>query len=92
MIARHNSICRVSSHLNYRRRKWVYDERMRADDLLVVLVASGVAVTCFYMVAEYLSWQTVKASDLKAGIVLRELYKKLHSKTKPYIVRAIRRK
>jgi hypothetical protein len=65
---------------------------MRADDLLVVLVASGVALTCFYLVAEYLSWQTVKASDLKAGIVLRELYKKLHSKTKPYLVRAIRRK
>jgi hypothetical protein len=65
---------------------------MRTDDLLVVLVAGGVALTCFYMVAEYLSWQTVKASDAKAGIVLRELYRKLHLKTKPYIARAIRRK
>jgi hypothetical protein len=65
---------------------------MRADDLLVILVASGAALTCFYLVAEYMSWQTVKASDLKAGIVLRELYRKLHSKTKPYLVRAIRRK
>jgi hypothetical protein len=65
---------------------------MKAEDLLVVLVAGGVALTCFYLVAEYLSWQTVKASDAKAGIVLRELYKKLHLKTKPYIVRAIRGK
>lgn len=65
---------------------------MRADDLLVVLMACGVALTCFYLVAEFLSWQTVKASDLKAGIVLKELYRKLHSKTKPYIARAIRRK
>jgi hypothetical protein len=65
---------------------------MRSDDLLVVLVASGVALTCLYLVAEYLSWQTVKASDLKARILLLELYKKLHSKTGTYIARAIRRK
>jgi hypothetical protein len=66
--------------------------QMRADDLLVILVGCGVALTCFYIVSEYLSWQTVKASDIKAGLLLRELYKKLHSKTKPYIVRAIGRK
>jgi hypothetical protein len=65
---------------------------MRADDLLMAFVAGGVALTCFYMVVEYLSWQTVKASDLKAGLALRELYRKLHSKTKPYFARAIRRK
>jgi hypothetical protein len=65
---------------------------MKTEDLLLVIVAGGVALTCFYMVIEFLSWRTAKASDHRAGLVIRELYKKLHSKTKPYFVRGPRRK
>jgi hypothetical protein len=64
---------------------------MKADDLLMVLVTSGVVLTCLYMAHEYLSWQSVRAFDLKALLDLRELYRKIHSTAKPY-VRAIRRK
>ncbi len=64
---------------------------MRSDDVLMVIVAAGVALTCLYMAAELMSWQTIKASDLRAGLVARELYKKLHSKAQP-LVRVIRRK
>jgi len=65
---------------------------MKTYDLLMILLISGVALTCFYMVAEYLSWQSVKASDIRATSQLQELYKKVQSATKPYIARAIRRK
>jgi hypothetical protein len=65
---------------------------MKAYHLLMIIVMSGVALTCFYMVDEYLTWQSVKASDIRAKVDLRELYKKVHSATKPFIVRAIRRK
>jgi hypothetical protein len=65
---------------------------MKTYHLLMAVLTSGVALTCFYMVDEYLSWQSLKASDTKAKLDLRELYKKVQSATKPYIVRAIRRK
>lgn len=71
---------------------WVYDKPMEADDLLLVVLTSGAALTCFYLIAEYFSWQSIKAFDLKAMLDLRELYKKVHASTKPYIARAIRRK
>ena len=58
--------------------------------MLMVMVLGGVALTCLYMAAELMSWQTIKASDLRAGLVVRELYKRLHSKAQP-LVRAIRR-
>ena len=61
------------------------------------LVLAGAGLTLLYLVAELLSWQTIKASDVRAGLVLRELYKKLHasgtklhSRTKPYLDRAKR--
>jgi hypothetical protein len=65
---------------------------MAADDLLLVVLTSGVALTCFYLIAEYFSWQSIKAVDRRAMLDLRELYKKLHASTKPYLARAIRRK
>jgi hypothetical protein len=67
-------------------------QKMRSDDLLMVMAVSGAALTCFYIVAECLSWKTVKAADLRSKLNLRELYKKLHAATKPLVNRAIRRK
>jgi hypothetical protein len=64
---------------------------MRSDDVLIMIVVGGVALTCLYMAAELMSWKTTKASDLRAGLVVGELYKKLHSKAQP-LVRVIRRK
>lgn len=71
---------------------------MKTEDVLMAFVVCGVAVTCFYMVTEFLSWQTKKASDVKTGLVLGELYKKLHAsgtklhaKTIPYVARVMRR-
>jgi hypothetical protein len=64
---------------------------MEANDLLMIIVVCGVALTCCYIVAEWRSWKTAKASDYRAGLALREMYKRIHSKTKPYLVRAIRR-
>ena len=65
---------------------------MKTEDLLLVLVAAGVTLTCFYMVVEFMSWQTAKASDHRARLVIREIYRKLHSRTKPYFARGPRRK
>jgi hypothetical protein len=52
---------------------------MRADDLLMAFAAAGVALTCLYMVSEFLSWKAVRASDQSAVLILRDLYKKLHA-------------
>ena len=65
---------------------------MKSEDLLMVIAVSGAALTCFYIVAECLSWKTVKAADLRARLDLREMYKKLHAATKPFVNRAMRRK
>jgi hypothetical protein len=69
---------------------------MKAEDLLFVIVLSGVALTLFYIVAECLSWRTVKAADNRAMSEIRELYKKLHAATKPFTrpftTRSIKRK
>jgi len=34
-----------------------------------------------------MSWQTIKAGEVRASLVLKELYKKLHARTKPYLDR-----
>jgi hypothetical protein len=65
---------------------------MKTSYVLMGILFIGSALTCVYLLAECLSWQTAKASDHRAGLVVRELYKKLHSKTKPYFVRGSRRK
>jgi hypothetical protein len=57
---------------------------MKAEDLLLVVVLAGVAVTVIYIVAECRSWRTVKAAERRAMSELRELYKKLHAATKPF--------
>jgi hypothetical protein len=67
---------------------------MKTEDLLMGVVLVGVAFTCFYIVAECLSWRTIKDADHRAMREIRELYKKLRSKpfTRPFATRAIRRK
>jgi hypothetical protein len=58
------------------------------------LVIGGVALTVLYLFAELVSWQKIRAAELRAGLVLRELYKKLHAsgtrlhaRTRPYLDR-----
>jgi hypothetical protein len=57
-----------------------------------VLLAAGAALTCFYMVTELLSWKATRASEIKASLVVRDLYRKLHARTKPLLDLAIRQK
>lgn len=69
---------------------------MKTEDVLMGVLVIGAALTCFYLIAECLSWRTVKDADHRAMLDLRELYKKLHSATKPFtrpfVTRTIRRK
>jgi len=69
---------------------------MNSEDLLLGIVLGGVALTLFYIVAECLSWRTVKAAENRAMFEIRELYKKLHAATKPFTrpftTRGIKRK
>ena len=64
--------------------------------MLMAVLVIGVAVTCFYILAECLSWRTVKDADHRAMREIRELYKKLHATSKPFampfISRTVRRK
>jgi hypothetical protein len=63
--------------------------------VLMGVLLIGVALTCFYILAECLSWRTVKDADHRAMREIRELYKKLHSPTKPFmpfVNRTLRRK
>jgi hypothetical protein len=48
------------------------------------IVLAGGALTCFYILAECLSWRTVKDADHRAMREIRELYKKVHSASKPF--------
>jgi hypothetical protein len=64
--------------------------------VLMGFLLVGGALTCFYIVAECLSWRTIKDADHRAMREIRELYKKLHSPSKStarsFGIRAIRRK
>jgi hypothetical protein len=57
---------------------------MKTEDFLLGTVVVGITFTCLYMILEFRSWQAIRASDHKAGLMLRDLYKKLHSRTKPF--------
>jgi len=63
---------------------------------LMGFVLIGGALTCFYIVAECLSWRTIKDADHRAIREIRELYKKIHTTSKPFtmpfITRTVRRK
>jgi hypothetical protein len=57
------------------------------SDVLLGIVAGGVALTVLYLISEFMSWQLIKNAEARAGLVLREMYKKLHARTKPYLER-----
>jgi hypothetical protein len=65
---------------------------MKTEDVLLIAVIAGFGLTCCYLVSEVLSWQTLKAADTRALLGVRQLYKRLHSATKPLLTRAIHRK
>jgi hypothetical protein len=69
---------------------------MRTAYVLMGFVLIGGALTCFYIVAECLSWRTIKDADHRAIREIRELYKKIHTPSKPFtmpfISRTVRRK
>jgi hypothetical protein len=64
--------------------------KMTLDDLLMVVVVSGLVMSSCYIVAECLSWRSRQAAEIKAIVLLRELHKRIHSVTKP-LIRAMRR-
>jgi len=68
---------------------------MTAYVLMGVLLVGG-ALTCIYILAECMSWRTIKDADHRAMREIRELYKKLHAAPKPaarsFGIRSIRRK
>jgi hypothetical protein len=69
---------------------------MKTAYVLMGFVLIGGALTCFYIVAECLSWRTIKDADNRAIREIRELYKKIHTPSKPFtmpfISRTVRRK
>jgi hypothetical protein len=69
---------------------------MRTAYVLMGVLLAGGALTCLYIVAECLSWRTVKDADHRAMREIRELYKKIHTTSKPFtmpfITRTVRRK
>jgi hypothetical protein len=56
---------------------------MKLDDLLMLCIVVGIALTCASLVAEVLTWQTIRTADLRAAVRLRDMYKRLQSATKP---------
>jgi hypothetical protein len=71
--------------------------RVGTSDVMLGLVAGGVALTVLYLLSEIVSGRRIKAADQSAALRLLELYKKLqasgtklHSRTKPYLDRGKR--
>jgi hypothetical protein len=60
---------------------------MGTSDILLGLVALGAALTVLYLVSEFMSWQTIKNAEVQTSLMLREMYKKLHARTKPFLER-----
>ena len=56
---------------------------MKTQYILMGILLVGGALTCFYILAECLSWRSVKDADHRAMREIRELYKKIHAPTKP---------
>ena len=52
---------------------------MKSDDFLLIVVACGIGVTCFYLVYQVFHWKAVKQANHKAMLQARVLYKKLHA-------------
>lgn len=56
---------------------------MKTQYVLMGILLLGGALTCFYILAECLSWRSVKDADHRAMREIRELYKKIHAPAKP---------
>jgi hypothetical protein len=39
-------------------------------------------MTVIYLISEFMSWQTINNAEVRAGVLLREMYRKLHARTK----------
>lgn len=63
---------------------------MKVDDWLIAVVLTGFVMSCGYLVAEYLSWRSHQASEVEALLGMGDLYKRIHSVTKP-LARVFRR-
>jgi hypothetical protein len=64
---------------------------MKSEDALLIVVLTGMGLTCIYLLYEFLLWRAIKVANHRGLIQARELYKKLHTATKP-IVMALRRR
>lgn len=56
-----------------------------SNDVMIGLVVVGVAFTVAYLVSELVSWRGLRASEKKAALIVRDLYTKLHARTRPFI-------
>jgi hypothetical protein len=61
---------------------------MTTNDLMIVIAACGLGLTCVYLAHEIVHWASIKAANKRALIQARSLYNKLHAATG----RVIRRK
>jgi hypothetical protein len=64
---------------------------MKSEDALLMILLFGMGLTCFYLLNEFLLWQTIQAANRRGVIQARELYRKLHTATKPMVL-ALRRR
>jgi hypothetical protein len=56
---------------------------MKIEDLLMLLIVGGFTLTVWYIASEVVSFKDLKALDLAGLLSARELYKRVHSVTKP---------
>jgi hypothetical protein len=71
--------------------EWDYDDWMKTAYVLMGVLVIGFALTCFYLLAECLSWRSVKDADHRAMREIRELYKKIHATPKPFTLPFVNR-
>jgi hypothetical protein len=60
---------------------------MKSDDLLLVVIVAGAALTVWYVASEVVSFKALKAMDVALLLSARALYKRVHSVTKPLLER-----
>jgi hypothetical protein len=56
---------------------------MKTEDLLMLVIVGGFALSVCYVASEVVSFKALKAMDLAALLRAHDLYKKLHAVTKP---------
>ncbi len=56
---------------------------MKTAYVLMGILFVGAALTCLYILAECLSWRSVKDADHRAMREIRELYKRIRATSKP---------